>query len=235
MAPAETLTPAEREELLLAVARACPTESVARAVLRPLRIPVERLPSWSAIRSEDWWTAVFDDFDNGIVAEPYGGLLASLTRRFPANPVFARLAVPPAPVGERTGGRIFLCHAQEDKPAVRDLYDKLRADGLNPWLDERDIAPGVEWDPEIRRVIKYSTYFVALLSTDSVNKRGYLQKEIVRALSAAEEMPEGKVYIIPVRLDDCTIPDRLSQWQSVDLFHPDGYPRLRTTLGEGDR
>jgi hypothetical protein len=32
--------------------------------------------------------------------------------------------------------------------------------------------------------------------------------------------------MIPVRLDDCEIPGRLKQWQSVDLYKPAGYERL---------
>jgi TIR domain/Effector-associated domain 1 len=232
VASAQPLTPDEREALLDAAARACPSESVARSVLRPLGLRMERLPTWLGTRAEYWWAEVFEEFDNGIIDDPYPRLLASLLDRFPANPVFlrlsARLSAVPAP--ERAGGRIFLCHALEDKPAARDLYDKLRADGLNPWIDDRDIPPGTDWNAEIRRVIRHSDYFLALISTESVNKRGYAQREIVRALSTAEEMPEGKAFIIPVRLDDCQVPDRLATWQYVNLFEPDGYPRLRETL-----
>lgn len=32
--------------------------------------------------------------------------------------------------------RIFLCHAHEDKEAVRHLYQRLKAEGFAPWLDE---------------------------------------------------------------------------------------------------
>ena len=42
---------------------------------------------------------------------------------------------------------VFLCHASDDKPAVRRLHRRLRADGYSPWLDEEDfllIALGAE-------------------------------------------------------------------------------------------
>jgi len=33
--------------------------------------------------------------------------------------------------------RVFLCHASQDKPVVRELYQRLLAEGwINPWLDE---------------------------------------------------------------------------------------------------
>jgi hypothetical protein len=32
--------------------------------------------------------------------------------------------------------RVFPCHASGDKPAVRELYQKLAAEGwIDPWLD----------------------------------------------------------------------------------------------------
>src|SRR5687768_14482589 len=39
--------------------------------------------------------------------------------------------------------RVFLCHSSNDKPIVRNLYQKLHSqDWIQPWLDEEDIYPG---------------------------------------------------------------------------------------------
>ncbi len=36
--------------------------------------------------------------------------------------------------------KVFLCHASGDKPAVRELYHKLTAEGwVDPWLDEEKL------------------------------------------------------------------------------------------------
>ena len=33
--------------------------------------------------------------------------------------------------------RVFLCHASQDKPVVRELYQRLLAEGwIDPWMDE---------------------------------------------------------------------------------------------------
>ena len=33
--------------------------------------------------------------------------------------------------------KVFLCHASQDKPIVRDVYRKLSSEGwIDPWLDE---------------------------------------------------------------------------------------------------
>ncbi|MCB9354575.1 MAG: toll/interleukin-1 receptor domain-containing protein [Lewinellaceae bacterium] len=55
--------------------------------------------------------------------------------------------------------RIFLAHASEDKIAVRKLYRKLKENGLEPWLDEENLHPGVRWDDEIKKAIKIQEYF----------------------------------------------------------------------------
>ena len=36
--------------------------------------------------------------------------------------------------------RIFLCHASEDKPQVREVYRHLQEEGFQPWLDEEDLV-----------------------------------------------------------------------------------------------
>jgi GTPase SAR1 family protein len=48
---------------------------------------------------------------------------------------------------------VFLCHNWEDKPAVRALAQRLRECGLRPWLDERELRPGLPWQPMVEDVI----------------------------------------------------------------------------------
>jgi hypothetical protein len=51
--------------------------------------------------------------------------------------------------------RVFLCHSSNDKPAVRELYQKLRAEAwIEPWLDEEELYPGQDWNMEIQKAIK---------------------------------------------------------------------------------
>jgi formylglycine-generating enzyme required for sulfatase activity len=88
----------------------------------------------------------------------------------------------------------------------------------------------VDWDLEIRRAIRGSKFFLACLSKESIDKRGYVQKELKMALDVLDEMPEGKIYLIPVRLEACRVPERLRSRQWVDLFTPRGFEKLRRAL-----
>lgn len=126
--------------------------------------------------------------------------------------------------------RIFLCHASEDKPALRTLYGRLKGDGYRPWLDEEEILGGQDWNLEIRKAVKAAQVVLVCLSKSSVSKEGYLQRELRFALEAAEEKPEGAIFLIPVRLEECLIPERLKPLQWVDLFQEGGYDKLRRAL-----
>src|SRR5688500_14458913 len=115
--------------------------------------------------------------------------------------------------------RVFLCHSSTDKPAVRELYQKLRAEPwIQPWLDEEELYPGQDWNFEIEKTVKAADVILVCLSKGSTNKEGYVQREIRIALNYADYKPEGTLYIIPVRLEECDPPTRLLNWQYADYF-----------------
>jgi hypothetical protein len=126
--------------------------------------------------------------------------------------------------------RVFICHASEDKPAVRELYHRLRQDGFNPWLDDEDLLPGQQWRLEIPKAVRKSDVVIICLTRRAVSKSGYVQKEIKYALDAAYEQPEDKIFLIPVKLEECPVPEQLRSWQYVNLFEARGYERLKRAL-----
>lgn len=126
--------------------------------------------------------------------------------------------------------RVFLCHATNDKPVVRELYKRLINDNVDPWLDEEKLLPGQDWQLEIPQAVRTSDVVIVCLSQHSINKTGYVQKELKLALDVADEQPEGTIYLIPVRLEKCDVPCRLQRWHWVDLFERNGYYRLMSSL-----
>ncbi len=125
---------------------------------------------------------------------------------------------------------IFMCHASDDKPAVRQLYDQLQHEGFDPWLDEEDLLPGQDWRHEIGKAVRAADVVLVCLSRKSINKNGYVQKEIRIALEAADQMPEGRSFLIPVKLEDCSVPERFSSLHWVDLTAPGAQARLFKSL-----
>lgn len=145
------------------------------------------------------------------------------------------MAKAPEQAEPQHGLRVFLCHSSGDKPAVRELYRRLRADGFDPWLDEVNLLPGQDWREAVPQAVHQSDVVVVCLSRASVSKEGYLQKEIKYALDVADEKPEGTIFLIPLKLEECDLPRRLSRWQCASIFEPDGYQRLLLALGERAR
>ena len=114
---------------------------------------------------------------------------------------------------------VFLCYASSDKLKVRELYDRLSAsDWIQPWIDEEELLPGDDWHLEIEKAIEESDAVLVCLSKTAISKVGFVQKEMRFILDVADEQPEGKVFVIPLLLDDChvQIPRRLSRWQHAD-------------------
>lgn len=126
--------------------------------------------------------------------------------------------------------KVFLCHSSDDKMFVRSLYNKLCAEAMEPWLDEEKILPGQNWEDEIRGAVRSSDVVVVLLSNNSINKKGYVQKEIKIALDIADEQPEGSIFLIPVKIDKCEVPGRLSHLQFCVLSNTKGFDMLMLSL-----
>ncbi|MBD3338652.1 MAG: TIR domain-containing protein [Candidatus Lokiarchaeota archaeon] len=120
--------------------------------------------------------------------------------------------------------QIFLSYAHEDAEIAEKIYTDLAKYGLNVWFDSNSLLPGQRWKVEIEKAIKNSTHFIALISDCSVNKRGYVQKELKQALDVLDEFPESEIFVIPVRLDDCEPShEKLKDLHWVDFFPEDEY------------
>lgn len=112
---------------------------------------------------------------------------------------------------------VFISHAKEDVKLAEQLYDYLSEKGYSPWLDKKKLRVGANWDYEIKKALKESTYVIILLSSTSVKKRGYIQKEFKYALEYSESKLDDDIYIIPILLDKCEVPDQLSKFQWLEV------------------
>ncbi|HVR98242.1 MAG TPA: toll/interleukin-1 receptor domain-containing protein [Thermoanaerobaculia bacterium] len=124
----------------------------------------------------------------------------------------------------QSGDQILLSYAREDfEDAVR-VYRALVEVNLNVWFDRTSLLPGQRWRDEISAAIRQSRYFLALLSSHSVEKTGFVQAETRKALDVLLEFPPRSVYIIPVRLDDCVpLHEALQDLHWVNLYEDWGW------------
>jgi len=126
--------------------------------------------------------------------------------------------------------KVFLCHSSSDKTEVIKIHNLLLERGADPWLDSEKLLPGQDWNYEIRKALDDSDVILLCLSKQSVDKEGYVQREIRIALDRALEMPEGRIFLIPARLEECDLPYKVRTYQWVDLFTTDGMDKLIKSL-----
>lgn len=132
--------------------------------------------------------------------------------------------------------RIFLSYAEPDRERTDDLYRRLQQSGFLPWLNRVDLRGGTDWERAVRHEMRQSDFIIVCLSKGSVGWSGFFQKEVGIALEILEEQPPGKIFVIPLRLEDCEIPhDRLRALMWVDLFQRGGYDKLVRAIKGGGR
>ncbi|MFN8403797.1 MAG: toll/interleukin-1 receptor domain-containing protein [Anaerolineales bacterium] len=79
---------------------------------------------------------------------------------------------------------------------------------------------------EIPKALLSSDAIIICLTPNSVDKEGYVQKEIKFALDKAMEMPEGRIFIIPARLEECDLPFGLKKYHAVELYEKGGLHKV---------
>lgn len=103
--------------------------------------------------------------------------------------------------------RVFLSHANEDRERfVVGFAERLRAKGIDVWLDKWEIAPGDSLvDKIFEEGLKNADALIVVLSLKSVNKR-WVREELNTAIV---KRIESNTRIIPVVIENCDIPEAL--------------------------
>jgi hypothetical protein len=124
-------------------------------------------------------------------------------------------------------GYAFISYVREDRAEVDALQRMLETAGVRVWRDTRDLWPGEDWRARIRDAItRQALVFIACFSCRSVaRKRSYQNEELGLAIEQMRLRRPDVPWLIPVRFDDCFIPDRdigggrtLNWLQHVDIF-----------------
>lgn len=103
-------------------------------------------------------------------------------------------------------------------------------DEIDAWLDIEKLQPGQDWQHEIRNAILKSDVIIVCLSRGFDKQHGYRHEELKLALAKANFIPDDQVFIIPVRLEECNMPESLRHLHRVDLFETGGYGKLLHAL-----
>ena len=198
-------------------------------IIKVVKLPANGLSVLDELLGFDFFGTTADGIPSELTGEKYLEALGGLAHQVAL--LLRGMALSDAQeISRESRMEVFLCHSSADKPAVRELWKRLKSNGFDPWLDEKEILPGQRWDPEIRKAIDRAGSIIVFLSEGSVSKEGYLQREIRMVLDKASEMPDDTIFLIPARLENCPVPVRLKDLQWVDLFSESGYGKLVQAL-----
>jgi hypothetical protein len=130
--------------------------------------------------------------------------------------------------------RPFISYAHEDLADAIRLHRELTEMGASPWMDRFDLIGGENLSFAITRALRDCSHVVVLVSSQSVTKTGFVQKELQRALELLQEHPPERIFMIPVRLDQSE-PSHpiLRELVWIDLFtdYAAGLSQLARSLG----
>lgn len=127
-------------------------------------------------------------------------------------------------IQEHADIKVFICYKREDKKFAERVYQDLKQAGVTSWMDIKNLLPGQNWKQEIFRALTTSSYVIVLLSQRSLTERGFIQKELKKALDIFDEFPASNIFLIPARIEECDpIDERLQDLHWVDLFPEDDY------------
>lgn len=133
--------------------------------------------------------------------------------------------------------RVFISYAREDQPQAVRLVKELRAMGFEPRLDLEYMVGGVDWRYRIEQELDSCQYVVLLLSSNSIEKTGYVQVEKRYILERLDHRPLGDIYLVPARLEECRARHpQINNLHYVDLFPSwdDGVRQIAKALGRSD-
>jgi hypothetical protein len=127
--------------------------------------------------------------------------------------------------------QIFISYARPDREEAGEVFDDLSRRGLNPWIDYRKLVGGQNWDFEIKRALEKSELVVFVISGNSLDRRGYLQREIKFALDKHKEKLIDDIYIIPIILsEDISISNEFKHIHCIYASSSDFYDQLETAI-----
>ena len=129
--------------------------------------------------------------------------------------------------------QLFLSYTRKDEAAVAQLYERLAAVGLKPWMDQEDILPGEIWQESILHAIRELAFLPGLRLAQLRRETRCSPAGTARGPGCLAGKLPGDIYLIPVRLEECTVPEQLSQFQWVDIFHSRGWTRLLRAIQRG--
>lgn len=139
--------------------------------------------------------------------------------------------------------RVFISYSHdsaEHRERVRVLADRLRADGVDAWLDQYEPAPDEGWGRWVQTQVQEADFFLRVCSAGYrkiFKKAGWLDLSLTRAIRRLRNLLKKPIVIRTVLVvlsaeDSAHIPDFFQDLAWYDVSNAEGYEALYRRLTE---
>jgi hypothetical protein len=134
---------------------------------------------------------------------------------------------PPGSPPASLPGHAFISSDPGDELQAGQLQHSLETTGIPVWRDTHSLSPGQDRPTAIRQAITAGTLaFIACFSRASISRnRSHQRHQLGLAIEELRLRDPARSWLIPVRFDNCTIPDldigagrTLASIHPIDLF-----------------
>jgi len=106
---------------------------------------------------------------------------------------------------------VFISYVHEDFVIIETIFEALKEYDIPVWLDKNRLEGGTRWQEEISKAIQECGVFIACFSSNYSEKdSSYMDVEIKIALKELEKKPRDKTWFIPLKLNECDIPEKFT-------------------------
>ncbi|HKQ53487.1 MAG TPA: TIR domain-containing protein [Pyrinomonadaceae bacterium] len=122
---------------------------------------------------------------------------------------------------------VFLCHNSKDKSEVKAVGERLKEQGLLPWLDEWELRPGQSWQTELEKQIEIIKAAAVFVGSDGIGPWQDRERQAFLRQFVKRNCP-----VIPVILPGCADTPRLPvfleemTWVDFRKLEPDPFKQL---------
>lgn len=110
--------------------------------------------------------------------------------------------------------KVFISYSQEDKDIASLIAEELRTAGHELWDDPWSLRPGDNIIEKVNVGLKEADALIILVSNNALRSKWVMHEFSAIALS---DLSNNKRRIIPVIVDNCSLPQYLAQYSAVDL------------------
>ena len=120
---------------------------------------------------------------------------------------------------------VFLSYHSPDRDAVRSIAQQLRDRGLRPWMDQRQLRPGVRWPPELEDIIARVPAAAVIIGAElgdwqTVEIYALIQQSVSRGCVIVPVLlPDANTAGLPIFLQGLT-------WVNLAVAEPDPIEQL---------